>query len=149
MLTLLIIIAFGVAIYYAINGVKEHFTPTNNSLSSTTTISNITITPRPISKFQQINYLAPDINVLTFFRYQNGILELRFKDGTSFNKALSDCSFQLGRDKYNNRTVSPKGSPFSWTVYEIGSILTKDEWNTVFSILSNAGTVYGKYQRLF
>ena len=132
-----------------VKGSKEHYFTPKESLVSADSIPNIVITPRPISKFTQINYMAPDLIVLTYFSYTNGILELRFKEGTVFRQPLKDCVFQLGMDKVGNRYVNPKGKLFSWTVYEIDPIMSKSEWETVFSILSQAGTVYGAYHRAF
>ena len=148
MLTLLIIACFGYAAYLIVKEAKDHYLTPKESQASSSVIPNTVLTPRPISKFTQMNYLVPDSNVLTYFSYTNGLLEMRFKDGTVFKQPLKECVFQLGMDKIQNRHVSPKGALFSWKVYEIGPILSKSEWSTVFSILSQAGTVYGTYKRV-
>ena len=149
LLTILIIVCFGYGAYLMLKGTKEHYLTPKESQASPSAIPNIVLTPRPISKFTQINYLVSDSNVLTYFSYKNGLLEMRFQDGTVFKQPLKDCVFQFGMDKAHDRHVSPKGSMFSWKVYEIGPILSKSEWSTVFSILSQAGTIYGAYNRAF
>ena len=148
MLTIIIIfVVIGIIYSKAANSKKENNAPLS--------IPKTVIIPRQIQNYQQLLSGVSGAQILTFFCYDNEIVEMRFANGKTFKKHLKDCSFQLGSErdgvkKRSRRVVQERiGTSFTdvnkdWAVTEL-PILSKQEWDRLFSILGSAGTTYGSY----
>lgn len=109
--------------------------------------------PKQIQAHQQLSSAVSAKEILTYFCYDNEIVELRFANGKTFKKKLTSCSFQLSIDrdgfkKRGRRVVQERIGPrffdvnTDWAVTEL-PILSPQEWDRIFSILKSAGTTYG------
>ena len=84
--------------------------------------------------------LESDSNILKEFRHNNGIITLILKTDIGLQAPLKDLIVRA--EKSTNIYISVTYEGQKITFVKIGNF-TSDEWDTIISVLSLAGTTYG------
>lgn len=141
MITLIIIV---IVIVVIVNISKTSKPDKYNMNVKQTTIRQypaFTIYGKPLSKMEQMSEVILSEHVVVSFVYNNGQVDIRFKDGGFFSAALSNMSVTFMYTKQKRLACMKALGQEKW-IQESRTIMTENEWDQIFNLLILAGETY-------
>lgn len=100
-----------------------------------------TIYGKETSPMEQLSDVILSEHVIVIFEFNNGKISIQFKDGGTFSAALSDMSVTFMYTNHRRFACMKAHGQEKW-IQESKKILTNEEWNRIFNLLTLSGETY-------
>lgn len=111
-----------------------------------TRLPNVCFRPKiSIEKDGLPSFLSEDNATITYFEFSNGNLLVKFRNGVVLDAPLLDCEFNFSLPSSKRRCALTRVNGIEVIICELDDhpeALPIGAWDTIFNILSHAGTTY-------